>query len=106
MAKAPDRLREPQARILALRIASGRPRREAATSYIKEHVPDYVTFTPLDLRPSTIRKGERMWQQIVGNVVSHKNTSVSIFNKGYAERTRDGIRVTDKGVTYLASLGF
>jgi hypothetical protein len=39
-------------------------------------------------------------------VISHKPSSTSIFTKGYAERLPDGIRVTDAGVAYLASLGF
>jgi hypothetical protein len=82
MAKVRDRLREPEARILALRIAAGRPNREAETSYIKERVPDYITLTPEDVKPSGSRTREQMWQQIVGNVVSHKKESTSIFTKG------------------------
>ena len=106
MAKARDRLREPEARILTLRIAAGRPNREAETAYIKDRVPDYITLTPEDLKPSNTRGREPMWRQIVGNVISHKPSSTSIFTKGYAERLPDGIRVTDAGVAYLASLGF
>src|SRR5260370_39513346 len=106
MAKVRDRLREPEARILALRIAAGRPNREAETSYIKEHVPDYITLTPEDTKPSKTRNTEQMWQQIVGNVISHQSVSTSIFTKGYAQRLPDGIRVTDAGVAYLSTLGF
>lgn len=101
-----DRLREPEARILALRIAASRPNREAATSYIKEHIQDYIEFTAEDLKPSSTRKNEKMWQQITGNVVSHQQQGNSIFNEGLADRTDDGIRVTDKGVEYLKSLGY
>jgi hypothetical protein len=100
------RLREPEARILALRIAAGCPNREASTAFIKNEVPNYITFTPVDLQPSPTRMGESKWQQIVGNVVSHHSTGTSIFVKGYAERTDDGIRVTDAGVVYLQKLGF
>lgn len=106
MPKVRDRLREPEARILALRIAASRPNREAETAYIKERVPDYVVLTAEDIKPSKTRNGEQMWQQIVGNVVSHKAVSTSIFTKGYADRLPDGIRVTDSGLAYLASLGF
>jgi hypothetical protein len=101
-----DRLREPEARILALRIAATYPNREALTSEIKDAVPKYITFTAEDLKPSSTRTTECMWQQIVGNVVSHKPRSTSIFTKGYAVRIEDGIKVTDSGMAYLKSLGF
>jgi hypothetical protein len=106
MPREPDRLREPEARILALRIAASRPRREAETEYIKDRVPDYITLAELDLKPSNTRGGEPKWRQIVGNVVSHQDQSTSIFTKGYAQRMPDGIRVTDAGVAYLAKMGF
>lgn len=103
---ARDRLREPEARILALRIAADQPGREASMAYIKAQVPSLVTLTPLDLRPSPTRPAEERWQQITGNVVSHQKSKSSLFSKGYAERTADGIRVTDAGVAYLKKLGF
>ena len=103
---ARDRLREPEARILALRIAASQPNREASTAYIKERIVDYIDLTPIDLEPSPTRAAEQHWQQITGNVVSHQRVGTSIFNKGFAERTDDGIRVTDAGVNYLAKLGY
>jgi hypothetical protein len=106
MPRVRDRLREPEARILALRIAAKQPNREALTSFIKDRVPDYVTLNALDLAPSKTRSREAVWRQIVGNVVSHEPVSTSIFTKGYAVLIPDGIRVTDKGVAYLASLDF
>jgi hypothetical protein len=104
--KERDRLREPEARILVLRIAAARPNREAETTTIKKHVPEYVRLPPEDLKPSKARHAEQIWQQIVGNVISRKNGATSIFSMGYAERLPNGIRVTDAGVAYLATLGF
>ena len=108
MATERDRLREPEARILALRIAASRPGQEAATAYIKDHVTDYIDLTPIDLERSPTRHNEQKWRQIVGNVVSHEQASTSIFNMGYAVRMPDidGIRVTDNGVEYLQELGY
>lgn len=40
------RLSEPEARILALRIAATFPQHQASTSEIKDLVPSYVFFTP------------------------------------------------------------
>lgn len=100
-----DRLREPEARILALRIAASRPNREASISYIKDHIQDYVELTDIDLKPSLTRPNEQRWQQITGNIVSHQQAGTSLFNRGYAERTHDGIRVTDLGIEYLTKQG-
>ncbi|MBO6667798.1 hypothetical protein [Parvibaculum sp.] len=100
------RLREPEARILALRIAASYPNHQTSTTNIKAAVPKLVELTDIDKQPSPTRKHEHKWEQIVGNVVSHQKTSTSIFNKGYAVRTEDGIRVTEKGLDYLKKKGF
>lgn len=102
------KLREPEARILALRIAAKYPNNEAETSQVKEGVPALRALGPADLKPSTKRKGECMWQQIVGNVVSHEKTATSIFNRGWAVRlkSKKGIRVTPEGLAHLKSLGY
>ena len=46
-----------------------------------------------------------MYQQIVGNIVSHKGSSNNIFAKGWAIYTGDGIQITDAGREYLRTLG-
>jgi hypothetical protein len=100
------RLREPEARIVALKIASTRPGGEASTSYIKEHVPLFVPLTKEDKEPSPTRNREEKWQQVVGNVVSHKGQGTSIFSLGYATRTDNGIRITENGKNFLSDMGF
>jgi len=99
------KLRESEARLLALQIAAKSPGREATTTQIKDNVPDYRELSPADLAPSPTRRGECVWQQIIGNVVSHQNTRTSIFSRGLATRTRNGIRVTEKGIEFLKSKG-
>jgi hypothetical protein len=86
-------------------IAASCPNHEASTAHIKVEVPKYVELTERDLRPSETRPGECMWQQIVGNVVSHQNQPTSVFTRGYAIRTDDGIRVTEDGLAYLKTKG-
>jgi hypothetical protein len=98
------KLREPEARILALRIAATFPNYQAETAQIKELAPNFRKMGPADLKPSATRKHECMWQQIIGNVVSHGDkSSTSIFNQGYATRLKavKSIRVTDKGLGWL-----
>jgi hypothetical protein len=101
-----DRLREGEARILALKIASQRPHRTISTDDLKKAVPSYTELSEQDLRPSTTRKNEAMWQQIVGNVISHHASKASLFLRGLATRTATGLSVTDKGMDYLNSVGF
>lgn len=101
-----DRLSEPEARILALKIAAQCPNRTASTHFIKSEIPKYTEFCEADRRRSPSRPREHVWQQIVGNVVSHYETPTGPFAKGYATRTRNGLSVTDEGVDYLNSIGF
>jgi hypothetical protein len=101
-----DRLREAEARILALKIAAQRPNRTASTTFIKREVPKYTELSEIDLRKSTKRANESMWQQIVGNVISHQDSPQGPFVKGYATRTANGLCVTEKGIDYLNNMGF
>ena len=102
------KLREPEARILALRVAATFPNHQATIARIKKEVPNYRDLSEADLKPSPTRPNECMWQQIIGNVVSHEGAGTSIFNRGWAVRipSRKSIRVTEKGLAHLKSLGF
>ena len=101
-----DRLREPEARMLALKIAARSPAHTTTTEYIKEQVPRYYPLSEIDRRPSLTRKREAHWQQIVGNVISHQKTLTGLFGGGYAIRTREGLSVTERGLDHLNSMGF
>lgn len=100
-----DRLREPEARDVTLKIASLCPNRTASTTRIKQQVPQFVDLSKADRRISNSRN-EPMWKQIVGNVTSHSDSSTSIFRRNLAVKVADGIRVTTAGLDYLKSLGF
>jgi hypothetical protein len=101
-----DKLGESEAGILWLKIASLRPDRTALTEEIKAEARSYREMSPADLVPSTTRKREAMWQQIIGNVISHQNTQIGVFKRGLAVRIKDGLRVTDRGMDHLKSIGF
>jgi hypothetical protein len=101
-----DRLREAKARILALKIAATCANHTATTEYIKQQIPNYIQLSRRDLIPSPTRKGEALWQQIVGNVISHQDTSIGPFRMGYAVRTNNGLSVTEHGLAYLSKMGF
>jgi hypothetical protein len=101
-----DRLREAEARILALKIAAQRPNHTATTEFIKQQIPNYIPLSQADLVPSPTRPREARWQQIVGNVISHQESSSGLFKMGYAVRTDDGLSVTRHGLDYLNNIGF
>ncbi len=101
-----DRLYEREARILALKIAATFPNRTASTDVIKQRIPEFFELSPTDMKQSTSRASEQRWQQIVGNVISHRSSAAGPFLRGYAERTHDGLRVTNHGMDYLKSMGF
>jgi hypothetical protein len=102
------RLREPEARILVLRILAMFASGQAETAQVKEMVPLFREFGPPDLRPSDKYKNEYMWQQIVGNVLSERGTGISIFDEGWAVRLakEKSIRITDAGRAHLKKIGY
>lgn len=102
---AKGRLREPEARLLALAIAASMPGHQASTTQIKDQLPQWRELTADDLKRSATRAREEHWQQIMGNVISHSPSSTSIFKRGLAERTDDGIKVTEKGLALLKEKG-
>ena len=60
-----------------------------------EFEPDGQDAEILDGRQDT------HFSQKVRNLISHRTASTSMFVKGYAEYTRDGIRITDAGRHFL-----
>lgn len=101
-----DRLREPEARVLVLKIAAQQPGRAASTAFLKREAANYIDLSPLDRLPSKSRPNEELWQQIVGNVISHHKVRHGPFAMGYAIKQEDGLSVTEAGMNYLRSIGF
>jgi hypothetical protein len=101
----PGRTSEPEIAIAALRIARDKGG-TVRTSALKDEVPDYINLTPGDLVQSQTRPSEKMYHQIVGNIISHKNSEGNIIFEGYADYTGDGIQITEKGQALLKSLGY
>jgi hypothetical protein len=92
-------------RIAALQVAASKLHGKATTTELKNEVHQYVALTTEDLRPSKTRANEAMYQQIVGNIVSHRGSRNNILAKGWAIYTGDGIQITDAGRQHLKTLG-
>ena len=101
-----DRLREPEARIIALKVAGMSPNRTATTEQLIDGAANLFTPSALDLAQSRTRERQPQWHQIIRNVISHRTTPNGPFALGYAVRTGDGLTVTEEGMTFLAELGF
>ncbi|MDX3806164.1 MAG: hypothetical protein QHC89_07105 [Bosea sp. (in: a-proteobacteria)] len=88
--------------IPALRAAAARPDGYISTA-------DLITAMEEEFEPSSedaeILDGRQdsKFSQIVRNLVSHRNSSTSIFAKGYADYLEDGraIKITDAGRAFL-----
>jgi hypothetical protein len=94
-------------RIGALQVARSKPNGFATTAEAKAEIHNFVNLTPEDHVISKTRPPEPMYYQILGNVVSHEGTSVSIFRRGFAIRdeANDGFTITDLGLRHLSDLG-
>ena len=99
-----NRTSEPEMAVAALRIAADSPHGEVTTTELKKRIPDYVNLTSDDLIASETRRNEKLFHQIVGNIVSHSDSN--IIAEGYAEYTGSGIRITDSGRAYLIRKGY
>jgi hypothetical protein len=98
------RTSEGEIRIAALRVAASKPNGRATTTELKMEIHNYLNLTAEDRRPSKTRPRELMYQQIVGNIISHKSYRNNIFVQGLAVRTSDGIQITDVGREFLSRL--
>jgi hypothetical protein len=101
-----DRLREREARILALKIAGQSKDHSATMQDIRRELPKLFPLTASDKRQSETRRNEQLWHQIVRNVVSHQDSAFSLFRRGLAVRHQSGIKATAAGLAYLKSVGF
>lgn len=102
-ATKPNRTSELMIAIAALRVAANQPSGHITTAQLKKLIPQYVKLTRDDLAPSPTRPNEQVWQQIVGNIISHRDEDDNIIGMGYAEYINSGIQITDKGRAFLKS---
>ncbi len=98
-----DRLVEEEARTIVLKIAGSQSNHTASMKLLRDEVPKFVQLSTGDLKPSPTRRHEQLWQQIVRNVAA---SHPAIFNAGLAQKVPGGVKITEKGIAYLNSIGF
>ena len=101
-----SRLREKEARLLVLKVASKQNDLTADMQTIRDGVAKLYPLSRADRQRSLTRPAEELWQQILRNVVSHRGGQRSIFAKGLAAKIGNGIRVTKAGLRHLQESGF
>jgi hypothetical protein len=101
-----DRLREPEARLLVLKLAASLPNRRATTEELIANLPRVFSPSAIDLEQSRTRIRQPKWHQIVRNVISHRDSPRGPFALGLADRTEDGLELTQRGVDYLRDIGY
>jgi hypothetical protein len=101
-----DRTTEQEISVAVLRICADAPEGEAETATITKAVPDYINLTAADLAQSQTRKNEAVWEQIVRNIVSHRQSEGNIIAEGYAEHRPGAMKITDAGRLHLKHMGY
>lgn len=87
----------------ALKYLATLPNGRARTAEVKSHVSNFIKLTPEDRTASETRPQEELWQQVVGNIVSHRNDSPDNFiNRGLIAYDRGYWVLTDAGRAFLA----
>ena len=99
----PARVRERELIIPALRPAAARHGGYISTS-------DLIVELEAQFQPEgqdaeiLANRHDTYFSQEVRNLISHKDSSTSMFSRGYAEYTGDGIRINDAGRAFLAQV--
>lgn len=98
-----DRSSEHDIAFATMKYLATIPSKSATTSDVKKYVPDFVALTPDDKETSETRPNEQLWQQIVGNIVCHRNDSPDNFiNRGLIAYDGGVWTLTDAGQAYLS----
>jgi hypothetical protein len=102
MPNKPGRTSEYEYSIAILRYLASLPSGEASVTSLKAKMPNLLPLTQGDMEPSGSRPGELVYQQIVGNIVSHRHDSPDNFvNRGLLGYRPRYLSVTDAGRRFL-----
>lgn len=100
-----NRTSETDYAVAVLRYLASLPSGEASVTAIKKKMPSLINLTPEDMAPSGTRPNERVYQQVVGNIVSHrKESSENFVNRGLLSHRPRHLAITDAGRRHLKKL--
>jgi hypothetical protein len=94
------RIQQGDIAVLALELAAARSSGAITTTELKNFMID--KFKPTEGDAIATAKGlVPLFDQIVGNLISNRSTATSMFKKGYAKYTGDGIEIHAQGRAFL-----
>lgn len=97
------RIRERDLIIPSLRLAAQRPSGEIST--VELIIELEAIFEPEGLDAEILEgRQDSRFSQKVRNLISHRAGQTSMFTRGYAEYTGDGIRITQAGRIFLTQV--
>ncbi len=103
MSNIADRSSEYDISIAVMKYLRGITSKSATTSDVKKNVPNFISLTVEDKQTSETRENEQVWQQVVGNIVSHRKDSNSNFiNRGLLDYDGKLLSITPEGELFLS----
>jgi len=97
------RIQQGDIAVLALELAAARQNGRISTTALKAFMIDKFKPTEEDAVP-TANGHTPLFDQIIGNLISNRGTPTSMFSKGYAVYTGDGIEITHAGREFLGTV--
>lgn len=83
---------------IVLAIAADQASGIATFHRIRKELPARMELTEGDMKKSTTRPRERMWEQLIRNIKSHHDTPGNYIADGYLEHVpKVGYRITARG---------
>ena len=79
---------------------------EATIANIKSNLNKSMNFTDADLVVSDTRPNERVWEQQVRNIVSHRLSSENFVHDGLLSYLPRRLAITDDGRNWLKKKGY
>ena len=90
--------------VATLKIAATKSNGLASFDDLRREIPHYVQLTAGDLKNSSTRPGEKLWEQLIRNIRSHHESPNNFIALGYLEHIRGrGYKITQSGRRYLDS---
>ena len=99
------RTTEHEMSVMVAKAATAKPGGYVTLDELRAEIPHYIQLTPGDLKYSTIRPGECLWEQLLRNIQSHYKSPNNFIRLGYLEHIPGGgYAITDNGREFLKSL--
>lgn len=106
MLNGAGRSTEHEISMAVLRYLSTIPSGRATISQIKRHLGNFIQLTGPDLEQSLTRLNERVWEQQVRNIVSHRETEGNFIAEGYLSHSPRSLEITESGRRHLENMSY